>query len=88
MTTSARTDFSELSTRSLAHASAYKVTSDLGSAVTVSSGFLGITFTRMGPLRYWLRHPGASAVMAAPHADFDESSTWFTRPYLSLQSQD
>ena len=88
VTTSAHIDFSGLSTRSLAHTSAYKVTNDLGSAVIASSGFLGTAFTRMGPLRYWIRHPGASAMMAAPHADFDESSTWFTRPYLSLQSQD
>ena len=41
-TTSPRTDFSGSSTRSLACASVYKATSDLGLIVIVSSGFLGI----------------------------------------------
>ena len=40
VTTGAHTDFSGLSTRSLAHTSAYKVTNDLGSAVIASSGFV------------------------------------------------
>ena len=87
VTTSAHTDFGGSSTRSLVRASAYKVTSDLGSAAIVSLGFLGIAITRVGFLGRWLRHPGASAMMATPHADFYESSTWFTRPCFSLQSQ-